>query len=78
MSVGSYGGMILTGVNRISRRKPVPVPLCPPQLCYVHCNKLVFVSEVPHGDDTALTTGQKNAEEKGGYYNILLYIVCIS
>jgi hypothetical protein len=31
MSMESHGGMLLTGENRRTRRKSVPVPLCPPQ-----------------------------------------------
>jgi hypothetical protein len=32
MSMESYGGIILTGENQRSRRKPDPEPLCPPQI----------------------------------------------
>jgi hypothetical protein len=29
---GAHGGMILTGKTKELREKPVPVPLCPPQI----------------------------------------------
>jgi hypothetical protein len=32
MSMENRGGLILTGENRRTGRKPVPVPLCPPQI----------------------------------------------
>jgi hypothetical protein len=31
---GEIGGMMLGKGNRINRRKPAPVPLCPPQTPY--------------------------------------------
>jgi hypothetical protein len=29
---GAVGGMRIGGANRRTQRKPVPVPLCPPQI----------------------------------------------
>jgi hypothetical protein len=34
MSMDRYGGMSLTGKAEELREKPVPVPLCPPQITY--------------------------------------------
>jgi hypothetical protein len=34
MNTDNHGGMMLTRNNRITLRKPVPVPLCPPQILY--------------------------------------------
>jgi hypothetical protein len=31
---GEFGGMMIGGGNRSIRRKPAPVPLCPPQIPY--------------------------------------------
>jgi hypothetical protein len=32
MSMESHGGMLLTGETEEFKEKPVPVPLCPPQM----------------------------------------------
>jgi hypothetical protein len=31
---GEFGGMMIGGGNRSTRRKPAPVPLCPPQISH--------------------------------------------
>jgi hypothetical protein len=35
----SHGGMILTGETEELGEKPVPVPLCPPQIPHMSCHK---------------------------------------
>jgi hypothetical protein len=46
VSVESHGGMILTGKPKNSREKPVPVPLCPPQIRLVSPVSILDVSAV--------------------------------
>jgi hypothetical protein len=41
--VGEFGGMMIGRGNRSTRRKPTPVPLCPPQI--PHDNQEILLKE---------------------------------
>jgi hypothetical protein len=70
---GAIGGMKIGRVNRSTRRKPVPVPLCPPQI--PHTASLFTYSRAFNKRMFKRKEGDKSSERLPNTYNhVTLFI----